>query len=364
MTSDLTIENELRDVAAAFRLKGTFHSWKQLKVGNVNKTYRINILRSDGSIKSYMAQNLNIFVFKRPQQVMRNIDLVTEHIRAERPTALSLHFYRVETGENYFVDEAGFWRVFNYVDSATYDVCENLTVLRNAGAAFGEFQAALTNFDASQLFETIIDFHNTPKRLETLFADAEKDVAGRASTVQAELDWVRSVAERACQMQRALDAGDLPLRVAHNDTKINNVLFDKETGKALLVIDLDTVMPGLVGHDFGDAARCACNFVAEDSPETEKAGLDMAKFQAFTAGFMPRVKLTANEIDTMALGCFTLATELGARFLTDYLNGDVYFRTEYPEHNLVRTRCQFALAKDMLKRLDEMNEIVQDCAKR
>lgn len=364
MTTDLAIEKKLREVTAAFRLKGTFQSWKQLKVGNVNQTYRVKFLRSDGAVKSYMVQNLNIFVFNRPQQVMRNISLVTEHIRSEYPKSLSLHFFTVATGENYYVDEAGFWRVFNYVDSTTYDVCENLTVLRNAGAAFGEFQAALANFDASQLFETIVDFHHTPKRLATLFADAEKNVAGRAATVQEELDWVRSVADRACQMQTMLDAGDLPLRVAHNDTKINNVLFDKESGEALLVIDLDTVMPGLVGHDFGDAARCACNFVAEDSPETEKAGVDMAKFQAFTSGFMSRVKLTSNEIDTMALGCFTLATELGSRFLADYLNGDVYFRTEYPEHNLVRARCQFALAKDMLKRFDEMNDVVQDCAKR
>ena len=168
----------------------------------------------------------------------------------------------------------------------------------------------------------------------------------------------------ACQLTDMLEAGQLPLRVTHNDTKINNVLFHPVDNSAMVVIDLDTVMPGLVGHDFGDAIRFAANFVREDSPEFQKAGVDLNVFRAFAEGFlsMTAKTLTENEIDTLALSCFVLTVELSTRFLADYIDGDLYFKINSPDHNLVRTRCQIALAKDMLQKLPQMEAIVRECA--
>ena len=169
--------------------------------------------------------------------------------------------------------------------------------------------------------------------------------------------------EKACRLTDLYEAGQLPLRVTHNDTKINNVLFQPNGNQAIVVIDLDTVMPGLVGHDFGDAIRFAANFVEEDSPETEKAGVDMEVFRAFTQGFLKHTAatLTQQEVDTLALSCFALTCELATRFLDDYILGSPYFKIQYPEHNLVRARCQIALAKDMLQKLDEMDAVVHQC---
>lgn len=201
---------------------------------------------------------------------------------------------------------------------------------------------------------------------EKLEADAAADPHGRVQAACNELSWLLSVKEQACRMTGLYEQGKLPLRVTHNDTKINNVLFDSKSGDALVVIDLDTVMPGLVGHDFGDAIRFAANFVEEDCPDSAKAGINMAVFRAFTEGFLRQTAsaLTEAEIDTLALSSFVLACELATRFLDDYILGDLYFKINYPEHNLVRTRCQIALAKDMLKKLPEMEQIVLECAGR
>ena len=175
-----------------------------------------------------------------------------------------------------------------------------------------------------------------------------------------------SVKDRACRLTDLFAAGKLPLRVTHNDTKINNVLFDKKDKSALVVIDLDTVMPGLVGNDFGDAIRFAANFVEEDCPEYEKAGVNLAVFESFAEGFLKCTgkTLTAAEIQTLPLSCFVLATEQAVRFLDDYILGSPYYKTNYPEHNLVRARCQIALAKDMLAKMDEMERIVEECMKK
>ena len=181
-----------------------------------------------------------------------------------------------------------------------------------------------------------------------------------------ELDYLLSVQDSACRLTDMLDRGELPLRVTHNDTKINNVLFDEETGRALVVIDLDTVMPGLVAHDFGDAVRFAANFTEDDSEDTSKTGVDLNVFWAFADGFLSQTAnmLTENEIDTLALSGFVLACELATRFLDDYIVGDKYFKVKKDHHNVIRTRCQIALAKDMLKKLDAMDAIVHGCAEK
>ena len=189
---------------------------------------------------------------------------------------------------------------------------------------------------------------------------------GRLAEARAEYDWLLSVRERACRLTELHEAGELPLRVTHNDTKINNVLFDRETDEALVVIDLDTVMPGLVGHDFGDAIRFAANFVEEDCDDVEKAGVNLNVYWAFAEGFLKKTAatLTDAEVDTLGPSCFALACELATRFLDDYIVGDKYFKVKKPKHNLVRTRCQIALAKDMQRMMNAMSAIVRDCARR
>ena len=366
MNSDTA--RKLLKVGEAFRIPGPFFSYEEIKMGNVNHTYKVNYIRDDGSgmakIKSYLVQRVNTYAFQKPLELMSNIDKVTEYIHARYPHVKCLHFHHTAERNNYLMDEDGFWRLSNYVPSVTFNSCEDLEIVRRAGQAFGDFQMMLSEFDASSLYYTIPNFHNTRKRYEKLKADMAEDPCGRVAEAREELDWLLSVEDEACRLTELYEAGELPLRVTHNDTKINNVLFDKDTDEALVVIDLDTVMPGLVGHDFGDAIRFAANYVEEDCPDAEKASLNMEVFRAFAEGFLRHTAsaLTEKEIETLPLSCFALACELATRFLDDYLLGNPYFKTDYPKHNLTRTRCQVALAKDMLQKMDEIEKSVRECA--
>ncbi len=359
----MDINKKLEEVCRLFRIEGTYVGSQVIQVGNVNKTYECRFILPDGTPKSFLVQNVNTYAFRHPVELMENIDKVTEHIRAKKPGRVALHFHHTADRKTYVADGKNFWRMTNYISSVTYDSAGNMNLVRNAGKAFGEFQMQLADFAPDELFETIPNFHNTRARYENLAASVAANAAGRADEVREEIRWLMSVRDKACTLTDLLNEGKLPLRVTHNDTKINNVLFEKDGEEPLVVIDLDTVMPGLVGHDFGDAIRFAANFVREDSPEYEKAGVNLAVFKAFAEGFlgMTARTLTEKEIDTLALSCFVLTVELATRFLADYLDGDLYFKTFSPDHNLVRTRCQIALAKDMLKKLPEMEQIVRDC---
>lgn len=367
---DPVIARKLQKVGEAFHLEGPFFSYEEISQGNVNNTYKVNYIRDDGTgmavIKPYLMQKVNTYAFRNPVQLMENIDKVTEYIRAKRPGAVSVHYHHTSDRKTYVEDGESFWRVCNYVPSVTFDTCDDLKVVHNAGEAFGEFQLLLADFDASQLHYTIPDFHNTRKRYETLISDARRDECGRVKEVEKELSDLLSAQDDACRLTDMYNAGLLPLRVTHNDTKINNVLFDAQTREALVVIDLDTVMPGLVGHDFGDAIRFAANFVEEDSENYEKVGLNLNIFWAFAEGFLKKTAktLTENEVNTLAQSCYVLACELATRFLDDYINGDKYFHVKKDKHNLIRARCQIALAKDMLEKMDAMNAIVRECAKK
>ena len=364
------VARKLLKVGEAFSIPGPFFSYEEIKMGNVNHSYKVNYIRDDGSgmaqIKSYMVQKVNTYAFQHPVELMGNIDKVTEHIRAKCPGKTSLHFHHTREGRNYLAEDDGFWRICNHVDSVTFNTCDDLAVVRSAGEAFGDFQMQLADFDPSQLFYTIPDFHDTRKRYAKLIADSQRDPCGRAAEVAEELDFLLSVQEEACRLTDMFERGELPLRVTHNDTKINNVLFDADTHNALVVIDLDTVMPGLVGHDFGDAIRFAANYVEEDCAEPQRAAINLNIFWAFAEGFLSKTAktLTDGEVDTLGLSCYVLACELATRFLDDYLLGDPYFKIKEPKHNLVRTRCQIALAKDMLTKMNAMNAIVRECASR
>lgn len=359
----MELQNKLAEVCRLFCIKGTFLGYETIQVGNVNKTYEVRFRTEEGKEKSFLVQNVNTYAFRHPVELMENIDKVTEHIRAKKPGQVALHFHHTADRKTYVIDGNNFWRMTNFIPSLTYNTAEDMDVIRNAGRAFGEFQMDLADFDPNALVETIPDFHNTVARYANLDASVAADRAGRVKLVREELTYLNSVREMACSLTRMQEEGALPIRVTHNDTKINNVLFHPEKKTAMVVIDLDTVMPGLVGHDFGDAIRFAGNFVAEDCPEPEKAGLDLAVFRAFAEGFLEKTAgtLTPKEIDTLALSCFCLTVELCTRFLGDYLDGDKYFKINYPEHNLVRTRCQIALAKDMFHKLPQMEAIVREC---
>lgn len=356
--------DKLARVSRAFRIQGEYLGYEEIKIGNVNRTYRVDFRTESGESKSYIVQAVNTYVFKDPVKVMENIDRVTEYIRRKQPEKLALHYHHTAERHTYLFDGDDFWRLYNFIPSTTYNECHDLGVVRNAGVAFGEFQMLLSDFDAAMLHVTIPAFHDTRARYATLERHAGEDPCGRVAEVEEELRWLLSVKDTACRLTDLHNEGKLPLRVTHNDTKINNVLFEKGGSRPLVVVDLDTVMPGLVGHDFGDAIRFAANRVAEDSPEAERAGVDMEIFRAFSEGFLMKTAatLTETELDTLALSCFALACELATRFLDDYILGDPYFKIGYPTHNLVRTRCQVALAKDMLQKLDEMERIVRECA--
>lgn len=349
----------------AFRICGELVDISLITRGNINTTYRVTF-ENEGKRKSYLLQKVNTYVFKNPLHIMENINNVTSYIREKYPNSqANVHFHHCNDGSNYYFDTTGeFWRLSNYIPSLSFDLCDDPKVLYGAGYAFGSFQMKLSDFDAGTLHEPIPDFHNTPKRIEKLFADVAADECGRVCEVTEELAFTREHAELATRLMKMLGNGELPLRVTHNDTKSNNVLFDAETLEPLTVIDLDTVMPGLVAFDFGDAIRSAANSAKEDEHDLSTVSLDLEKFTAFAKGFISATDghLTQNELDTLALGAFTLTFEQAVRFLDDYITGDKYFRTEYPGHNLVRARCQYKLAGDILGKIDKMQEIVQNIA--
>jgi len=358
------MDSKLRKICEAFRIQGTYLSYEQIKDGNVNKTYKVTFEKPEGGKKHYIVQQVNTYAFHEPERLMDNADLITEHIRAKKQGGTALHYHHTADRKTYvYDDDHGFWRLCNYIPSVTFNSSQDHEVLRRTGAAFGEFQRLLSDFRVTDLYETIPDFHNTPKRLQKLFEDAEKDPLGRVAEVREELAYIASVRQEAEQMTRMYESGRLPLRVTHNDTKINNVLFNAETQEAMVIVDLDTVMPGLVGNDFGDGVRFAANFVEEDCPDCSKAGCDLEQFRAFTEGFLSQTAdmLTEAEKETLPLSVFTIAVELASRFLDDYILGDPYFNIHYPTHNLVRTRCQLALAQDIHEKLPQMREIVNDC---
>ena len=354
---------KLTEVSTAFRLPGEFYAFETIKNGNINSTYKVTYREPNGRLKSYIVQKINTNVFKNPEEIMENIDRVTTHIREHYPHEVSLHFHHTAEGKNYLYDkDDSFWRVMNYVDSITYNTCDDLSVISATGEAFGHFQNQLSDFDGSVLHETIPDFHNTHKRLDKLFDDVAANKFGRNDEAAEEIETISSFRFKAGRLSERYANGDFPVRVTHNDTKSNNVLFDRFTKRPLVVIDLDTVMPGMAMYDFGDAVRFICNTAAEDEPDLRRVYFDTSKFRAFCHGYLSEVKssLTKDEIDSLVTAAFSITVELASRFLDDYLTGDTYFKVNYPGHNLIRTRCQLQLAKDILRKKDELEWIVSE----
>ena len=365
----IEMDKKIEALCRRFGISGEYQRYEVVTNGHINTTYKVYFFR-DGEQKDYILQRINTYVFKNPVEVMNNISSVTEYIRSKiREKGVSakrfvLHYYtNIEDGNYYITGEQGsFWRLCRYIDnSITFNETDNLTLIEETGKAFGSFQLHLADYPVKSLNIVIPHFHNTVMRYETFRKAIERNESGRVSNVKAEIEEYLQLEDIATQMYKMQKRGELPLKVTHNDTKCNNVLFDEETCENLAVVDLDTVMPGLVAFDFGDSIRFGANTCAEDERDLSKVKLDIAKYEAFAKGFMETVgsTLTEKEKETMALGAITMTVECGLRFLTDYIDGDKYFKTESEDHNLVRARCQLTLAKDMIEKFDEMKAIVK-----
>ncbi|KAB8290327.1 mucin desulfatase [Bifidobacterium avesanii] len=346
----------LASVASRFALDGVVESVEPHGDGHINATYLVN-----AGYRRYVLQRINTTVFPDVEGLMRNIRLVTAFLRAKG--CETLRIVPTRDGADYWRGESGAWRVYDCIEgTVSYNLVPNAGILREAGAAFGAFQNQLAGFKASQLTETIPHFHDTPDRFARFRAAVDVDVCGRADSCRGEIDFYMDRAGDCPVVTDALRNGGIPLRVTHNDTKLNNILMDAATGKSRAIIDLDTVMPGSLLYDFGDAIRTGASTALEDEPDVRKVHFSLDLFRAYTRGFVGAVRgsVTAREAELLPFGARLMTLECGMRFLTDYLCGDVYFATAYPEHNLVRTRTQIELVRQMEERDAAMRGVVDD----
>ena len=361
------INNELyckvKEAIAAFSQIGEVRSIKPWGNGHINDTF---LLCTDD--KKYILQRINDTVFCEPYKMMENIDKVTSHImkKAADPERATLTVVKTNKGELLFKDSAkAYWRMYDFLENTvSRDRVESANDFYVCAKAFGRFQNFLSDFPAEELYEVIKDFHNTLKRFENLALAVEKDVVGRVKLAMAEIDFATERREFCKILENARLDGRLPTRVTHNDTKLNNILFDANDGHAVAVVDLDTVMPGYSVNDFGDAVRFGANTAAEDETDLSKVSLDLDLFSAFAKGFIEGCegRLTDTEISLLPVGAMMMTLECGIRFLTDYLEGDVYFKIHRNGHNLDRARNQFALFADMEQKREKMDTIIRDIA--
>ena len=347
--------------AYAFCMEGNPVSCRPIGNGHINSTLKVE---TDTGAE-YVLQKINRYVFKDPVSLMRNAGSITDYIRQRvddpRP---ALHFITTHDGQFYHQDEDGeFWRMYDFVGGFSLDAPECEDDFYQSALAFGRFQQLLSDYPAETLAETIPEFHNTVDRYRQFKEAVQADPIGRLAGVREDVEFLLAREERGTQLQRMREAGELPLRVTHNDTKLNNVLLDKKTRKSLCVLDLDTVMPGLSAHDFGDSIRFGAATAAEDEPDLSKVEMDLHLFEVYTRGFLEAaVSLTDKEVEVLPLGAYVMTLEVATRFLKDYLEGDLYFKVAYPEHNLIRARTQMKLVADMEKKMDEMERIVAEVA--
>lgn len=355
----------------AFDLRGGAASIKPYGDGHINDTFLVTV---ELPRPRYILQRINKNVFREPEKVMENIAGVTAYLReqvllrggdADREV---LNVVKTKRGESFHIDPNGdYWRVYLFVeDTNTFQLPDTPELFYESARAFGTFGAMLQNYPARLLNETIPGFHDTPGRYRQLAQAVKADPLGRVSEVKPELDFVMAREREAGTLCQMLAAGGLPLRVAHNDAKLNNVLLDAKTGRGACVIDLDTVMPGLFAHDFGDSIRFGANTAAEDERDLEKCSLSLPMFEAYTQGYLECAHsvLTDTETEALPLGAKLMTLECGVRFLADHINGDAYFKIHREKQNLDRARTQFKLVQDMEQKWKQMNAIVCQIAGR
>ncbi|MGL4848766.1 MAG: phosphotransferase enzyme family protein [Clostridium sp.] len=350
-----------KDILEKFDFKGVCTCEECHNVGNINDT-TIVTYTDKGEEKKYVVQRVNHNIFKDVDSLMNNIIKVTNHISnkvLENGGDIkreSLNLVKTKSGEYYHKTENGnYYRAFEFIDNArTFMKVENEKHIYEAGKALGKFQNYLGDFDAEELFEVIEDFHNTPKRYEAFVEAVKEDKVGRVSSIQEEIQFIEKRKDELSKLVDLWQEGEIPVRVTHNDTKFNNIMIDEDTGEAVCVIDLDTVMPGLSLYDFGDAIRSGCSTAEEDEKDLEKVTIDIKLYENFLKGILEECghALTEEEKNNIPFSAKLITIELAMRFLTDYINGDEYFKVDYEDHNLVRTRNQLKLAKEMERKLN------------
>ena len=353
--------DNLPEQAYAFNLSAKPIFCTRYGNGHINETYLI----VDAIAREYILQKINKNVFRKPENVMDNLLAVTSHLRAKaKDPRTTLTLLPTKDGNNWLVDDKGeYWRMYPFIsDTICLQRAEDANDFKESGAAFGNFQKLLADFPAETLNETIPDFHNTPARFAKFEAVIAADPQNRAQNAQAEIAFALARKGYVDTLVNLQAAGDIPLRVTHNDTKLNNVLFDRETRCPLCVIDLDTVMPGLSVNDFGDSVRFGASTGAEDEVDLSKISFSLDLYKAYAEGFLSACgdSLTPGEIAHLRDGAKMMTLECGLRFLTDYIEGDVYFKTDHAQHNLDRARTQFKLVADMEQKWEQMGEIVRE----
>ena len=358
----------IEKIIYSFDITGEVVDYVPFGNGHINDTKLVTVKDGDNSVQ-YVLQKINKNVFKQPDKLMENYVGVTRFIREQvvemggDPMREVINVVFSKEGKSFVIDDNGdYWRLLVYVtDSMSYDKVERPEQFYESAVSFGNFQYMLRNYPAHTLHETIVNFHNTPDRYRQLMEAVDNDVKGRLKEVEAEVEFARTRKEFAATLQNAYEAGSLPLRVTHNDTKLNNILFDTNTGEPICVVDLDTIMPGFSVNDFGDSIRFGATTALEDETDLSLVNFDISLYELYVKGFIEGAKggLTAGELEMLPIGAIMMTFECGMRFLADYLNGDTYFRIHRPQHNLDRCRNQFKLVADMEAHLDEMKAIVK-----
>lgn len=341
---------EVREILRNFDLKGNILEIKPLGNGHINDTCLVIT-----DCEKYTFQRINTDIFKNPVQLMDNLFAVTEYLKSNYPDDKTISYIPTNKGEKFYLCDSGAYRLSVYIDDViALDSARDERDFYESAVAFGNFQRKLADFPANTLNETIKDFHNTAWRLSNLKDSVKADKAGRLKSVKREVEF-------CLEREKNIDTGvTLPLRVTHNDTKLNNVLLDRNTGKGVCVIDLDTVMPGLSINDFGDAIRFGASTAAEDEKDLDKVHFSLELFEAYVKGFREGVgdALTKEEVELLPHGAIMMTYECGVRFLTDYLDGDNYFKISYPEHNLDRCHTQLKLVYEMEQNIENMHNII------
>ena len=362
-----TPEAMLPEIFTAFDFGGQIAGALRYGEGHINDTFAVYVQTPQGEERRFILQRINTNTFTDPQGLMENIFGVTEYLAAQLaaegldPARGTLHFHRDNAGNLFYTDsEGGAWRLSDFIeDTVCLQQVSSDELFLTVGDTFGHFQNQLIGYPAATLHETIAKFHHTPTRYENFERAVAADPLGRAGEIAGEIAFVRARKADCSVLTDLLAAGKLPLRVTHNDTKLNNVLIDKATGKGLCVIDLDTVMPGLAAYDFGDTIRFGANDCAEDEADMGKVHFSTHLFEVFTKGFLgAATALTAEEKRTLPWGAKLMTLECGMRFLTDYLEGDTYFKIHRPGQNLDRAHTQFKLVRDMEENWDKLEATV------
>lgn len=350
------MEKELLfNIAKNFKLDGEILDVCKYGEGHINTTYLVTCVN-----KRYIMQKINTTLFDETDKLMNNIMLVTEHIRKNYPNEVTLTLVYTTDGKPYLDSEYGAFRVYDFIEnSVCLQIVSNENEFYQSAVTFGKFLNMLETFDARELYEILPNFHHTPTRFNALLEAIENDKCKRLESVMEEVEFALAHKDITNVITELIANGKMPLRVTHNDTKLNNSLLEANTYNALAVIDLDTIMPGSVCYDFGDSIRFGCNSSKEDEVDLEKVFFKINYFEAYVKGFLSSLSsITEIEKDFLATGAIMMTLECGIRFLTDYLNGDTYFKIHREHHNLDRCRTQFKLVADMEMMIDEMEEIV------